>query len=495
MNETLESGQDVIVVGGGLAGITATIGLLGKGYEVTLIEKGERLGGRARSWRDEKTGDPVHVGPHIILSEYPNFFSLLQRLGTRNRIVWNEDRFLTVVEGQKEYPKRQSSWLPAPLVYLPSELKDDAYTRTDVLSNLPVLIYALQMDGDDVNRLDNLNAYAFLRSMGVTESFVDSVWRFTCRAIMNVPLEYCSAGALLDYYRYFIGYDNYKVGFPREGLGELFAPSATNYVHNHEKGSLQLDSEVDELIHSREHVEGVKLADGRKLEADRTVLGLTAPQVQTLIPKSWRKYDYFSEMGYFEPCRYISPYLWFDRSLTNRKFWAMRYEYNNLNCDFYDLSNIEPSLNDGNSLITSNIIYSNRLGNWTDRDLLEETQNELAEFLPKVREAELKHSTVNRIPLGVHCPYPGTQQRRPGPDTPVEGLYLAGDWIRTGLPSSMESATKSGWMVAETIGELDGKTGSLVQSRREIEGLARLIEDWGDWWPLKNLRKWIPPIS
>jgi 15-cis-phytoene desaturase len=430
-----------------------------------------------------------------MLSEYPNFFHLLDILGTRNEVVWNENLFLTVVEGQTEYPKRQSTWLPAPLIYVPSEIRDDAYTQQDILTNLPVLFFTIQMDDDDVNRLDNINAYAFLKFMGVSETFIDSVWRFTCRAIMNVPLEYCSAGALLNFYRYFIGYGDYKVGFPKEGLGELFAPATEDFIENHENGTLELETEVSELRHSNGRVEGVELADGRTLEADRTIVGLTAPQVQSLIPKDWRQYDYFSEIGYFEPCRYISPYLWFDRELTDRKFWARRYDYSDLNCDFYDLSNISPEVNDGNSLITSNIIYSNRLGNWSDEEIIDETRKELAEYLPESRKAELKHSVVNRVPLAIHCPYPGTHQRRPDPETPIDNLYLTGDWINTGLPSSMESATKSGWMVAESIAESDGRSTSLVKPQREIEGLAKLIQNLGEWGPLKSLRKWIPPID
>jgi 15-cis-phytoene desaturase len=487
---------DVLIVGGGLAGITSAMGLLEQGYEVTLVERDERLGGRARSWRDEKTGDPVHIGPHIILSEYPNFLDLLDRLGNRNQIVWEEDRFVTVVDGQKQYPKRQSTWLPAPFIYVPSELRDDAYDQEDVLSNIPVLMYALQLDDDDIQRLDNVNAYALLKSFGVSEKFIDAVWRFTSRAIMNVPLEYCSAGALLNFYRYFVGYGSYEVGFPREGLGELFAPEAEDYLRNHENATLELETEVDELIHEGDRIHGAQLNDGRTVQADRTILGLTVPQLQTMIPREWsRNHDYFGELGYLEPCRYICPYLWFDRELTDLRFWARRYNYSDLNCDFYDLSNISPDVNDGNSLITSNIIYTDRLGDLSDEEIVRETRRELAEFLPEARDAELKHSVVNRVPLAIHSPFPGTQQRRPTPDTPVENLYLAGDWIDTGLPSSMESATKSGWMVTDAIVDEDGGESELTQPIREVEGIAKLIKQAGQWGPLRKARKWIPPFD
>ncbi len=63
---------DVVIAGGGLAGLTCAVGLLGSGLRVLVIEREPILGGRARSWADPATGDPVAVGPHIFISEYPN---------------------------------------------------------------------------------------------------------------------------------------------------------------------------------------------------------------------------------------------------------------------------------------------------------------------------------------------------------------------------------------------------------------------------------------
>ena len=43
------------------------------------------------------------------------------------------------------------------------------------------------------------------------------------------------------------------------------------------------------------------------------------------------------------------------------------------------------------------------------------------------------------------------QPRRPSTTTPVRGLFLAGDWIDTGLPSTIESAVVSGHQAAEAV--------------------------------------------
>ncbi len=66
---------------------------------------------------------------------------------------------------------------------------------------------------------------------------------------------------------------------------------------------------------------------------------------------------------------------------------------------------------------------------------------------PGAREAALIRATVIREKQATFSLAPG-QPARPGPATPVAGLYLAGDWTDTGLPGTIESAVVSGHRAA-----------------------------------------------
>lgn len=106
---------DVLIVGGGLAGITTAVGLKDAGLDILLVEKSDVLGGRARSWQDPATGDPVHVGPHIFMNSYPNMFRLLDLCGTRDQVTWQAPgHFITQVDGQHEIDIVANPRLPAP---------------------------------------------------------------------------------------------------------------------------------------------------------------------------------------------------------------------------------------------------------------------------------------------------------------------------------------------------------------------------------------------
>ncbi|MFB6344565.1 MAG: FAD-dependent oxidoreductase [bacterium] len=483
---------DALIIGGGIAGLTTAVALAREGLETVIVEKKSILGGRARSWTDDKTGDPIHIGPHIFTSEYPNFLNLQDVIDARGTIVWQNDPFLHMVDGQKKLPKRRSNWIPTPFKYVPSEMQDNSYSSKSLWNNLIVLAYVLTMDDEDLEKLDRINAYAFLKAMGVDDPFIDNVWRFSCRSIMNMPLEMCSAAALFRFYRMFVGYSDYDVGFPDGGLGDTFVPQSREHLEEH-GGNILMEREVQELLVDDGGVKGALLADGTSIRADYTVSAIPAKPLQTIVPREWeRNHDYFGQLGHMEPCPYISPYIWFDRKLTDLKFWARSYQYEDLNTDFYDMSNIITDRKDQSSLITSNIIYSRRVADLSDEEIVEETVREISEFLPEAKGATVEHSVVNRIPLAIHCPYPGVESRRVNQESPIDGLYVAGDWTDTNLPSSMEGAAKSGWMAGEAILEQENITRDLVMPQREIDGMAYWIKQFGQRPPFKQIRKWLP---
>lgn len=466
---------DVVVVGGGIAGLTAALALRESGLEVTLVERSDHLGGRAASWTDPRTGDPVAIGPHVFVSYYPNLLQLLDRLGTRDRIVWHRRELLTFVEGRQRYVLRMAP-LPAPLHFMPSSRADPAIGPRDVMSNLSVSLLAMQLREADVLRLDALNASAFLRAMGVTQNTLRRFWSFASTSIMNVPLELCSAGALMRFYKHLIGTSGYCFGFPDGGLGDVFAPAARERLEAL-GGRVLLNTGVTGITGNARRVDGVTLTDGRALRARHAVVAAMPPTaLRGLARREWlAEHACFHDLVHFQPCPYVSTQLWFDEKLTSLPFWARVYSPNDLNCDFYDLSNINRGWSDRPSVIATNCIYSHRAAHLSDEEVVAATVRELAEFLPRASAARLLHATVNRVPMATHCPFPGMERRRPPQRSPIHGLLLAGDWTRTQTPSCMESAARSGWLAAEEVLRDAGVERSLAVPPPEVDGLAGLL--------------------
>jgi 15-cis-phytoene desaturase len=176
----------------------------------------------------------------------------------------------------------------------------------------------------------------------------------------------------------------------------------------------------------------------------------------------------------FEPSRYLSTTLWFDRPLGSERFWARVSAPGDLNTDFYDLSHIR-ALSNGRAWIASNAIHVDRAWEWSDDEIIARTRRELAEFCPPAADAIVRHARVHRIPLAVPCAAPGTEAMRPGPWSGSDGLWVAGDWIATGLPFSMESAARSGAMTAESVAAAHGRVLKVVEPLPETEGIPALF--------------------
>jgi uncharacterized protein with NAD-binding domain and iron-sulfur cluster len=75
---------------------------------------------------------------------------------------------------------------------------------------------------------------------------------------------------------------------------------------------------------------------------------------------------------------------------------------------------------------------------------------ELTAAIPAARGAVLRRAVVVREKRATFSVAPG-QPARPQVETGIPGLFLAGDWIDTGLPATIESAVVSGHRAAEAV--------------------------------------------
>ena len=136
-------------------------------------------------------------------------------------------------------------------------------------------------------------------------------------------------------------------------------------------------------------------------------------------------------------------------------------------------SSISTRWRDRPSVIVSNIIYAGRAWNLSDEEVVARTIAELVGTAGG--QARARFRRIHRIPMAIPCPFVGAERLRLDSATPIDHLVLAGDWLRTGLPPSMESACFSGWRAAEVVLAAIGRPTSLVQRPVELDPLASLL--------------------
>jgi 15-cis-phytoene desaturase len=488
---------DVLVIGAGLAGLSCGVRLTDRGLRVGVLESSDVAGGRARSWADPKTGDTVDIGPHVILNKYANMLGLLQRLGTRHHIQWETRKLLTVLDKGRRIPIQQ--WrLPPPFHGARNLLRMLPTVPLHVMaSNLRVAWDAMTRTETEMLALDGISARHHLESMGVHRDFIDWFWASASIALLNVPVEQCSAAALMRVFAQMIGHNDAAFGFPKVGLSDLYVPQAIDIIEQG-GGQVMLGCGADQLQWCDGRVTGVRTHRGRLLHARACVLAAPPSAAARLLPGEAPARMAAARM---QPSPYVSTYLWLDRRITRERFWARPWSPREFNTDFYDLTNIRsggngPRDTDGarnaaGSVIAANLIWSHRAFDLSDDEIVAATLRELTDFTPDAAQARLLSASVHRIPMAVPCPYPGTERQRPETQA-VPGLYLAGDWTRTGLPSCMEGATRSGALAAEAVLAAAGVRARIACPVPETRGLAGLLRRF---WPRRTSRDGSAPAG
>jgi 15-cis-phytoene desaturase len=443
--------EQVVVVGGGLAGLSCAVALADQGLKVTVLEAAPGLGGRASSWQHAATGDMVDIGPHIFHSEYHNMLAFLERLGTSRLITWQPGKVMTIASKPQATPLHLE----------------------DYLSMARVAMRGMKFGEEQVEELDDISALDYLRQQGVSEDLIDRWWRFAAMMVCNVPLERCSAASLLRIHAQLSGYKELHFGFGAVGLGELYTDQATKLIED-AGGRVLTGTMVTALLLDR-RADGVLLEDGSKLFAETVVSAVPPWQLFDMLPPSLAAQAPFEDVGDVEPSPYISCYLWFDRELKTERFFSHLWSPRRLNYDFYDLCQIRQGWQGRPTVIASNIIYSHRAQGMTDEEIVRETVGEIAEFAPLAAQAKVVHADIHRIPMAVPCPVPGFERKRPPARSPVPGLVLAGDWTRTHMPCTMEGAVKSGFTAAEQVLAERGQEASFAIPSRTYDGVAGMV--------------------
>jgi squalene-associated FAD-dependent desaturase len=431
---------DVVVIGGGLAGITAALRCADAGRRVTLLEARPYLGGLTYSFRRGELD--VDNGQHVFLRCCTAYRSLLERLGVTDKVHLQPRLEIPVRSSALRRPARlRRNGLPAPLHLGNALLR---YTPLSLAERLRFLTAALALKRVDPNTADQRSFGDWLRAHGQSEHAVAALWDLVGVATLNATADHASLALAATVFQ--IGLlteaPAADIGWSLVPLRELHDQPARDQLHK--AGATTLTGRKAELI-EREGPRWRVRASGEDSMAEQVVLAVPPGQAERLLPADSLPQP-AGWSGRLGNAPIVNVHVVYDRKVVDGPFFAAvdsplqwvfdRTTHSGLSSGQY----LAISLSAADAYVDLPVA--------TLRGIL---LPELERLLPAARTARVLDFFVTRERRATFRPAPGSSADRSPARTSHPGLWLAGAWTSTGWPATMESAVLSGEAAAAGV--------------------------------------------
>jgi zeta-carotene desaturase len=444
-----------LVVGGGLAGMVVSRELASRGWQVTLLERSGRLGGKAGS--DLKNGHLVEHGYHVFPQWYPNVRAILKRIDVQ---LIDFDRYHFLLPGA--YPRRITvlgpSGLSAIWHYVFNGLLPWYHNLLYIYSVLDMISRPLS----DKRYLDRVSQIGLIRGKWYTSESLAEMGQENVLKASAIPVYDLSAMTAKRIAGYWVKQGNPFLSILPGDLQTVFIEPQVRELE-----ALGVDiryrSEVCGIQMHEGAVASLTLQDGSELSADVYVLCTPFEVTRTWLHDSLYEADReLGNMHFLEAQPMAALHLRLRKEIPD-----LPHEHVFFHGSYYALSFIDVGRHwhgaGGRELsfISSNYSPLNQVSREKAKDLLLE---EICEYLPlqagDIESWELNPNTD--LPLFINTI--GAWSNRPRPKTKVQNLYLAGDYVKNAIDlACMEGAVSASLAAAGQILKDHGESGPLPQ--------------------------------
>lgn len=443
----MSRGPRTIIVGAGFAGLAAAVRLAEAGREVLVVEAGKAGGGRARSFRDTVTEREIDNGQHLMMGCYRETLAFLRTIGApEDAIEFQANLALTMIKPGGDKIELRCPGLPAPLHLAAGLLR---MRGLGVVHRAAALRAGLLLRGEIERPDDNETCDAWLRRLGQTAGIRAAFWEPLIWAVLNDDPLIASAAMLVAVIEraFMATRADSSLGIPRRPLSSIYVQRAIDRIVAR-GGEVRLASPVRKIeLDADGRATGLVLKSGETLAAERVISAVPPHALLELLPDAAREHLVFRDVARLEGAPIVNMWLTLDAPLLDRPFVGLIASPIHW---LWDRDRIERLPDDRTrpSLLTVTISGARSFVHDEPDALRELLLGEFKRFFPTAR-ANIQAFRVVKEKRATISHAAGTYQRRPATRSPIPGLLLAGDWVRTGLPATIESAVLSGHMAAD----------------------------------------------
>ncbi|MET7335608.1 hydroxysqualene dehydroxylase HpnE [Nonomuraea sp. NPDC005650] len=432
--------ERVLVVGGGLAGITAALALADHGVYVELLEARARLGGAASSYR--RNGLMVDNGQHVFLRCCSEYQRLLDRIGAAGKVVIQRRLSIRVLRPGGVQGTLYRDWLPVPLHLARALALYCHIPARERLSAARAVLAIRRLDLRDP-MVDGRSLKEWLTERGQSVAAIEGLWELIGRATLNATADQASLALAAKVFSTGLlsAPDAADIGYARVPLGEIHDDAASAAL-----------AEAGVRVRRRARVTALALGDGSvevtcagggTAGGDALVLAVPHDAAVKLVPAAavvdLRR---FLRLG---ASPIVNVHLLYDRPVTELEFAA------GVGTPVQWIFDRTAAAGCGGQYLVVSLSAADDMVDWRVADFQRVFPHAVSELLPAAGQARLVDFFVTKERAATFLPAPGTGALRPGPRTNSPRVFLAGAWTDTGWPATMESAVRSGRAAAEAL--------------------------------------------
>lgn len=456
------SRYDCVIVGAGVAGLAAASALTSAGARVAVVERKPFVGGRAYSYKHPALQEVVD-SQHVLVGCCTNLRHLCKVSGTADLIRWYDGYVFLEPGGQRT--ELALSGLPAPLHTAPSFATAPMLSLRDKLA----IGTALQSFVRGYPKDDSESVASWLRRKRQPEGAIRHFWRPVVISALNDTLDRCSmryAGQVF-HETFLRSAEGGRLGIPTLPLSEFYGRVASCCAG---QGAEHFEKSSVHALQRRGADWSVRMQDGAELTARSVLSAVSFEHLAPLLGKDLFQVVLPQGLAEFYHSPITSIHLWYEREFTTLDHAALLdtgIEW------MFHKSRIRRASADQGSYLELTISASHAQLKEGRETLLERSIQELESFFPEARSTRLMKSAVLKEAKATFSVLPGLDRFRPAQETAVPGLALAGDWTRTGWPSTMEGGVRSGYLAAEVVSRHLGSRQNFLQPDLPAAGLMR----------------------
>lgn len=435
---------DVIVIGSGLAGMSAAVYLSEAGKEVLVLEANPFIGGRTSSWVEDSMS--IESGLHRFLGFYTALPDLLLKVGVNldDMLCWEDE--LEIRAPDNAWATFGASPLHRPLKTLWGGLAHNKFlTIPDKIAIGKMFVAGLRDYKKDPEGLDRITVLEYAKKYKVSDRAILRLLTPLTDGIFFVPPTSYSMHNLIGLIGpYLTSLHKLRVGGFMGGMSAVMMQPLADFLIKH-KGYIKYNSPVDRLIVKNGRVTGVKVAD-EVYEAKEVVLAASLGKAQTLLKKDFSKHPHFKDLYKLKSM----PSVTFQIELTGPSMEVDRTTFGpgTIMTSFSEQSRTTFSTSQGRlSIILS---PPSRFIKMSPNKILELVIGD-AKTIGIELEGKVKDYRKVVIPDDFYWLGTGSEALRPPQETPIPGLTLAGDYTQQKNLATMEGAVVSGKRAAEII--------------------------------------------